>query len=430
MRTELGSSRIGTLSALLLFFGCASLANAQQVTITSPASGSMYSPGGTINVTATVTGGTVLGVKVGVQDIGTSAYQFTAPYSFGLTVPSGVIGPRNLFALGLVANETAVFSPTITVDIEPVTPPTTINFQQSLVAFGYVGQEQKVDVNGAFGDGSNLDISKSTQITFSSADPTKVSVDSTGLMTSLAPGSTTITVTYGSLTDTLQTVGPSGVKGDLDGDDIVTVQDLLLLESMVGSAPTGPNDARDLNGDGKIDNLDVQALLTLCGANCPSLTGTTTSLTSSAAQVQYTHSFTLTSQVTGNGSQPPMGTVSFVVDGQLADVGTLGSTDQASITANSLAVGSHTINAFYDGDSNNAPSASQPVVVTITSVPGDVNGDGVVDCLDLALVKASFGKKTGQPGFNANADVNHDGVVNVFDLALVARLVHTGTTCP
>ncbi len=51
----------------------------------------------------------------------------------------------------------------------------------------------------------------------------------------------------------------------------------------------------------------------------------------------------------------------------------------------------------------------------------DLNTDGVVDTNDLAIVKASFGRRTGQPGFNPVADVNHDGLVNVIDLTHVAR---------
>jgi hypothetical protein len=62
-------------------------------------------------------------------------------------------------------------------------------------------------------------------------------------------------------------------------------------------------------------------------------------------------------------------------------------------------------------------------------ISGDVNGDGVVNCVDLDAVKASFGKKLSQPEFNPNADVNGDGVVNVLDLSIVARQVPAGTVC-
>ena len=60
----------------------------------------------------------------------------------------------------------------------------------------------------------------------------------------------------------------------------------------------------------------------------------------------------------------------------------------------------------------------------------DIDGNGTVDCNDLAIVKASFGKRTGQAGFDARADVNKDGVVDVRDLSFVSRQLPAGTKCP
>jgi Dockerin type I domain len=60
----------------------------------------------------------------------------------------------------------------------------------------------------------------------------------------------------------------------------------------------------------------------------------------------------------------------------------------------------------------------------------DVNGDGVVNCADLAIVNASFGKRSGQAGFDARADVNGDRIVNLVDLATVSRALPAGTKCP
>lgn len=64
-----------------------------------------------------------------------------------------------------------------------------------------------------------------------------------------------------------------------------------------------------------------------------------------------------------------------------------------------------------------------------TIVLGDLNGDEHVDCKDLAVVKASFGRKTGQQGFNAWADLNSDGVVDIRDLAIVSQRLPVGTRC-
>ena len=47
--------------------------------------------------------------------------------------------------------------------------------------------------------------------------------------------------------------------------------------------------------------------------------------------------------------------------------------------------------------------------------PADVNGDGVVNILDLVLVAQ------GISGGDGEGDVNGDGVVNVFDLVFVAN---------
>ncbi len=60
---------------------------------------------------------------------------------------------------------------------------------------------------------------------------------------------------------------------------------------------------------------------------------------------------------------------------------------------------------------------------------GDVNGDGTVGCADLAIVKASMGKRTGQTGFDARADVTGDGLVDSRDLAYVSQRLPKGTVC-
>jgi hypothetical protein len=62
-------------------------------------------------------------------------------------------------------------------------------------------------------------------------------------------------------------------------------------------------------------------------------------------------------------------------------------------------------------------------------VVGDLNGDGVVDCADIGLVRSSFGKRAGEAGFSSKADVNGDGVVDVRDLAVVSRQLSADTHC-
>ncbi len=76
-----------------------------------------------------------------------------------------------------------------------------------------------------------------------------------------------------------------------------------------------------------------------------------------------------------------------------------------------------------------AEGSAISLVLSSDALSGDLNGDGVVNCDDLAIVKASFGKRSGQAGFDSRADTNHDGVVNIVDLTTVAHAAPAGTVC-
>jgi hypothetical protein len=51
----------------------------------------------------------------------------------------------------------------------------------------------------------------------------------------------------------------------------------------------------------------------------------------------------------------------------------------------------------------------------------DLNGDGRVDIRDIAIVAMAYGRKSGDPKWNAIADVNGDGIVNILDVSFVAK---------
>ena len=74
------------------------------------------------------------------------------------------------------------------------------------------------------------------------------------------------------------------------------------------------------------------------------------------------------------------------------------------------------------------PAVAETTTQVIAS-PADMNRDGKVNCSDLAIVKASFGKKRGQTGYDSRPDVNSDGIVDVRDLAFVSQRVPAGTKC-
>ena len=78
-------------------------------------------------------------------------------------------------------------------------------------------------------------------------------------------------------------------------------------------------------------------------------------------------------------------------------------------------------------------SVSRGTAVSLTEssgpLAGDINGDNAVNCADLGIIRAAFGKRTGDAGFDPRADLNHDGIIDIRDLAAEARIMPTGTTC-
>jgi hypothetical protein len=87
------------------------------------------------------------------------------------------------------------------------------------------------------------------------------------------------------------------------------------------------------------------------------------------------------------------------------------------------------INANGDVLFSNVCSFSTFFVMKKTGVPGDVTGDGAVTCADVTAVKAAFGTKYGQAGYNALADLNNDGVISILDLTFVIKQLAPGTVC-
>jgi hypothetical protein len=52
---------------------------------------------------------------------------------------------------------------------------------------------------------------------------------------------------------------------------------------------------------------------------------------------------------------------------------------------------------------------------------GDLNGDNIVSIADLTIMRSTFGRSLGDPGYDPRADLNGDDVVTVVDLNLLAH---------
>ena len=60
------------------------------------------------------------------------------------------------------------------------------------------------------------------------------------------------------------------------------------------------------------------------------------------------------------------------------------------------------------------------ITVNVLSIQAlaDIDGNGIVDDLDLKAIRAKLGTR---PNRILPEDINHDGIVDLFDLAIVAR---------
>ena len=64
-----------------------------------------------------------------------------------------------------------------------------------------------------------------------------------------------------------------------------------------------------------------------------------------------------------------------------------------------------------------------------SGVTGDVNGDGIVSCADLAAARGAIGLRRGAPGYAPTADFDGNGAIDLRDISSVAKLLPAGTRC-
>lgn len=61
------------------------------------------------------------------------------------------------------------------------------------------------------------------------------------------------------------------------------------------------------------------------------------------------------------------------------------------------------------------------VVGQSATLPTDLNGDGVVNIVDISIVAKAFGSKSTDPNWNEKADLDKNGQVNIVDVSRIAK---------
>lgn len=83
-----------------------------------------------------------------------------------------------------------------------------------------------------------------------------------------------------------------------------------------------------------------------------------------------------------------------------------------------FAEGNYTISAYVEPIFGETITSDNTYIggSIIVTIPGDVNGDCMVDALDLAVMNTAYGSTYGSSNWNPDCDFNDDGNVDVLDL--------------
>lgn len=85
--------------------------------------------------------------------------------------------------------------------------------------------------------------------------------------------------------------------------------------------------------------------------------------------------------------------------------------------------GEHELTAQFQAPLTNLSQGSMTgkLKVVVVPIPGDVNGDGVVDSRDTAIIMAQIGAAVSQSSCGSACDLNGDGVIDKADLEIAMR---------
>jgi hypothetical protein len=237
------------------------------IQIVTPSSGTRVAPGATITIGVAVGPGvTVSQMMILAQNpIGLSDALTAPPFQFPITIPTNIkAGQYHVTADATGAQGQDLQSASIVLDVEPSGSISGMRIQPGIITFRFVGDTLPVRVVGTLTAGGQVDLTDSSLITYTSGNTSIATVSTTGVVTAIGPGNTSITVSGPAAPFAIPVLVPSSIRGDLNGDGSVDLDDLHIIENALNTPATKPADARDLNGDGVINALDTRILVTLC----------------------------------------------------------------------------------------------------------------------------------------------------------------------
>lgn len=237
---------------------------AQTLLITAPSNNAVTEPGKKVVVQVSsdkmgpvVIVSTVPGVEMQDKD--------DPPYVFTISIPQSTKPGR--YTITAFANS-GTANPIVSrpIDIVVNSPGLRcVEVKPREAVLPYVGARVAFQAIAETPDGMKLVLmGENPQLAVTSQNPSVVRVDDGGVLTAIDVGKTTVDVTCGTASKKIAVTVIAGTAGDLNGDGSVDQEDVNLLLGFLNTQALVANDARDLNHDGRIDALDARLLTTLC----------------------------------------------------------------------------------------------------------------------------------------------------------------------
>ena len=169
--------RVAGILILAAGFVAAS-ARAQQTPVhfVSPAAGTVVQPGQTVTIAVAADPSVEKLALLGQHPLPLSqvvapGLGVARPFEFQVRIPADIRpGPYRVTAIGSLAGGETV-SESLVLDVEKAEEPTRIWAKPSTILFSSAGERIPLRVLGAFGDGSQETLTKSSKTTYTSADP-------------------------------------------------------------------------------------------------------------------------------------------------------------------------------------------------------------------------------------------------------------------
>lgn len=192
---------------------------------------------------------------------------FVGNLSVGTHVPPAVYQLR---AFGFTRDGKRIASsPPVQISVVP-TAEVGIEVRPAMMFLRFPGDSQRISVLYQ-AQGSEVSGMNTEGLKIESENTSIAQVGANGDVYGVAPGKAEISVQYsdprgGIIQRKTVTVNvePNPVRGDLDNNGVVDMNDLNILKSALNEPARGRLDARDLNHDGTINVLDLRILVTLC----------------------------------------------------------------------------------------------------------------------------------------------------------------------